>query len=95
MFEALQESGGFGCGLLAGAEVGLLAVEFLLEIGKCGLQFLNDRLYALPLLLGLGAVDGSFEQCGFVGDVCFDLSELRSHGLQGGIVDLAFDAGVS
>ncbi len=61
VFEALKEAGGFGCSLLAGAEVGLFAVEFLLEVGQCGFQFLNERLYALPLLLGLLAVDGGFE----------------------------------
>jgi len=61
VLKALNEAGGFGGGLLAGVEVGLFAVEFLLEVGKRGLQCLNERLYALPLLLGLFAVYGGFE----------------------------------
>lgn len=95
VFEALKEASGFGGGLLAGTEVGLFAVEFLLQVGKRGFQLLDDGLYALPLLLGLLAIDRGFEEGGFVGDVCFELRELRSHGLQCGVVDFAFDASLT
>jgi len=42
VLEALEEAVGLGGGLLGGAEVGLAAVEFLLEIGELRLELLNE-----------------------------------------------------